>query len=187
MEKFIGTKVVNAKPMTRQEYNDIRGWTLPLDENGADEGYLVEYVDGGQTNHPNFAGYISWSPKAVFEKAYQEQPSIAEQSEDDIVTEGMIQARGLNARRVSLDELHSSIKSVEIIRHRIETGSVLRFAILTMDNGFAVTGRPSISVSPENDNYEVGVRIAVQNAVFELWTYLGFRLVDSKFRSESEA
>lgn len=192
MEKFIGTKVVNAKPLTRQEYNDLRNWTLPEDENGADEGYLVEYVDGGQANHPEFSGYISWSPKAVFENAYQAQPVIVEHSADDIVTEGMIQARGLNARRVSLDELHGSIKSVEIIRHRIESGSVLRFAILTMDNGFTVTGRPSISVSPENDNDEVGVKIAIQNAVFELWPYVGFRLVESKFisdkyKSESEA
>lgn len=72
MKKYIGTKVVNATPMTRQEYNDIRGWDLPADENGADEGYLVEYVDGGQANHPRFSGYISWSPKAVFENAYRE-------------------------------------------------------------------------------------------------------------------
>ena len=40
------TKAVNAKPMMRQEYNDFRGWQLPENENGADEGYLVEYQDG---------------------------------------------------------------------------------------------------------------------------------------------
>lgn len=74
MEKFIGTKVVKAKPMTRQEYNDLRNWTLPEDENGADEGYLVEYVDGGKANHPDFNGYISWSPKDVFERAYRALP-----------------------------------------------------------------------------------------------------------------
>lgn len=67
---YIGTKQVLAYPMTRQAYNDYRGWTLPADENGADEGYLVEYVDGGQANHPAHTGYISWSPKAVFERAY---------------------------------------------------------------------------------------------------------------------
>lgn len=144
----------------------------------------MKYIDGGQSNHPDFEGYISWSPKAVFEKAYQTQPTIIEHSADDIVTEGMIQARGLNARRVSLNELHDSIKSVEIIRHRIESGSVLRFAILTMDNGFTVTGRPSVSVSPENDNDEVGVKIAIQNAVFELWPYVGFRVVEGKFTSK---
>ena len=41
----IGTKAVNAKPMTRQEYNDFRGWQLPENENGDDECCLVEYQD----------------------------------------------------------------------------------------------------------------------------------------------
>ena len=71
MKQFIGTKIINAKPMTRLEYNEFRGWTLPEDENGADEGFLVEYVDGGQANTKEFSGYVSWSPKEVFERAYR--------------------------------------------------------------------------------------------------------------------
>lgn len=71
MQSYYGTKLLNAKPMTRTEYNKFRGWELPSDENGADEGYLVEYTDGGKANHPDFKGYISWSPKDVFEAAYQ--------------------------------------------------------------------------------------------------------------------
>lgn len=58
---YIGTKVSNAKPMTRQEYNTFRGWTLPSDENGDDLGYIVQYKDG----------YISWSPAKQFEEAYR--------------------------------------------------------------------------------------------------------------------
>ncbi|MBG2633258.1 DUF2829 domain-containing protein, partial [Klebsiella michiganensis] len=50
MTKHIGVKLINAFPMTRQAYNDFRGWQLPADENGADEGYLVEYLDGGKPN-----------------------------------------------------------------------------------------------------------------------------------------
>ena len=72
MNQFIGTKIINAKPMTRLEYNNFRGWTVPADENPADEGYLVEYVDGGQANTKEYAGYVSWSPKEVFERAYRE-------------------------------------------------------------------------------------------------------------------
>lgn len=185
MQKYIGTKTINAKPMTRLEYNELRGWTVPPDENPSDDGYLVEYVDGGQANHPDYAGYISWSPKAVFERAYQAQPVISEYSADDVVTEEMIKARGLNARRVSLEELHGSIKSVEIVRHKSESGGILRFAILNLDNGFAVTGRPSVAASPENDNDEVGVKIAVQNAVFELWPFLGFKLVQQRYEQQS--
>jgi hypothetical protein len=70
MKQFIGVKLINAKPMTRADYNTLRGWELPADEDGADEGYLVEYVDGGKANHKDFAGYISWSPKDVFDRAY---------------------------------------------------------------------------------------------------------------------
>ena len=54
MNTYIGTKVVRAVAMTRAAYNALRGWTVPADENGADEGYLVEYLDGGA---PNLAGY----------------------------------------------------------------------------------------------------------------------------------
>jgi hypothetical protein len=71
MNRYIGTKLVNMAPMTRQEYNDFRGWTLPADENGTDEGYLVEYLDGGKPNTPHYAGYVSWSPKAQAEGAYR--------------------------------------------------------------------------------------------------------------------
>jgi len=71
MERYIGVKAVNATPMTRAEYNAFRGWELPKDENGDDEGYLVEYVDGGKANTPQYKGYVSWSPKDVFAQAYR--------------------------------------------------------------------------------------------------------------------
>lgn len=59
--KYVGIKVILASPMSRLDYNRHRGWELPADENGDDAGYLIEYVDGG---------YISWSPKDVFDRAY---------------------------------------------------------------------------------------------------------------------
>lgn len=76
MNRFIGTKLVNAKPMNRLEYNKFRGWTLPEDENGDDEGYLVEYVDGGKPNTSEYAGYVSWSPKEQFDNAYRQYGSM---------------------------------------------------------------------------------------------------------------
>lgn len=71
MKRYIGVKEINALPVNRQAYNDIRGWKLPANENGSDEGYLVEYISGGEPNHPDFDGYISWSPKDVFDSAYR--------------------------------------------------------------------------------------------------------------------
>lgn len=70
MQQYIGTKIINATPMNRQAYNDFRGWQLPDNEDGNDEGYLVEYTDGGKANTPTHAGYVSWSPKEQFENAY---------------------------------------------------------------------------------------------------------------------
>ena len=60
MQKYIGTKIIQAVPMSRGAYNEYRGWTIPADENPADDGYLVRYSDD----------YESWSPKEVFEEAY---------------------------------------------------------------------------------------------------------------------
>lgn len=71
LEQYIGTKIVNATAMTRAAYNILRGWELPADEDGNDAGFLVEYVDGGKANHPDYAGYISWSPADVFARAYR--------------------------------------------------------------------------------------------------------------------
>ena len=71
MQTYIGTKIIRAKPMNRLEYNQLRDWTVPADENPADAGYLVEYLDGGKSNVPGFEGYVSWSPKDVFERAYR--------------------------------------------------------------------------------------------------------------------
>lgn len=71
MKRYIGVKEINATPMSRAAYNLFRGWELPKDENGEDEGYLVEYIDGGQANTATYKGYVSWSPKDVFDRAYK--------------------------------------------------------------------------------------------------------------------
>lgn len=74
MKNYIGVKEIKAKSMTLGEYNDLRGWVIPAEEDPKKEGYLVEYAVDPTTepNHPNYEGYVSWSPKEVFEKAYVE-------------------------------------------------------------------------------------------------------------------
>lgn len=68
---YIGTKCVNGFPMNKETYCKLRGWDVPVDEDPLEEGYLVEYPDS-KSNHPQFRGYISWSPKAAFEAAYRD-------------------------------------------------------------------------------------------------------------------
>ncbi|MFW9605646.1 MAG: hypothetical protein ACMV0I_03700 [Pseudomonas sp.] len=65
MKEFLIIQRVKAKPMTRKEYNDLRGWIIPEDENPNDEGFLVE--SEGKPNHPAYEGYLQWLTKEQFE------------------------------------------------------------------------------------------------------------------------
>lgn len=62
MKKYIGTKIIEAKKMDRDEYNKYRGWPMPVNEDPLANGYLVKYSDG----------YESWCPKKQFDEAYRE-------------------------------------------------------------------------------------------------------------------
>ena len=73
----IGTKAVLAHIMTKDEYCDYRGWQVPENEDPSEEGYFVEYMDGGKSNHPDHIGYVSWSPKDVFESSYKSSGSLS--------------------------------------------------------------------------------------------------------------
>ena len=87
-----------------------------------------------------------------------------------------IQAKGLTAPRVTPADLQANIVHTEIVKHVSPSGQVLRWAVLTTRNGFAVTGRPSASVSSANDNAEIGEKVAIDNAKQELWPLMGYEL-----------
>lgn len=72
METYEGTKVIGAVATTKRQYCDYRGWDVPKGEDPDEEIMLVEYeVDPkSKPNHENHKGYISMSPKHVFDKAY---------------------------------------------------------------------------------------------------------------------
>ncbi|HEX7687305.1 MAG TPA: Gp49 family protein [Burkholderiaceae bacterium] len=55
---------------------------------------------------------------------------------------------------------------------------LLTFCVLTLRNGFTVTGE-SACAAPENFDAEIGKRIARQAAVAKVWPLLGFRLRDA--------
>lgn len=71
MQLYEGTKRLRARPMNKGEYNIYRGWTIPANEDPLEQGYLVEYEDGGKANDSRHVGYISWSPANVFERTYK--------------------------------------------------------------------------------------------------------------------
>jgi hypothetical protein len=82
MKQYIGTKEVKATPMNRGDYNALRGWQVPENENPADDGYLVVYPNG-ESNVDGFDGYVSWSPKKQFDDVYY----IAETFKDRLAIE----------------------------------------------------------------------------------------------------
>ena len=60
---LFGSRFVLAYPMTRLQYNSLRGWDLPSDENGDDEGFMIENLTNAKPNTDFSEGYISWSTK----------------------------------------------------------------------------------------------------------------------------
>ena len=70
MKKYLGVKIVEAEPMTNLDFQEKIKNSKLLPGVPFLNGYKVVYEDG----------YVCWSPKEVFEKAYKEiinQPIVA--------------------------------------------------------------------------------------------------------------
>ena len=95
----------------------------------------------------------------------------------DQALEATIVAAGANiAPRITPADIDANIVHTEIVKHITPTGKVLRWAVLTCKNGFAVTGKPSASVSVENDREAIGKEVAIANARDEMWALMGYAL-----------
>lgn len=102
--------------------------------------------------------------------------NVASPNSSDAGIDREMEAKGLNAPRITKADIDANIVHTEIVRHVTHSGQVLRWAILTTRSGFAVTGRPSAAVSPENDDVSIGERVAIDNARNELWPLMGYAL-----------
>jgi hypothetical protein len=91
---------------------------------------------------------------------------------------------GHTAPRVTLADLEANIVDVEIVKHVAKSGQTLRWAVLTLRNGFALAGEPSASVSPENDSAELGEKFALENAKKALWPLMGYALREKLARAD---
>ena len=121
MNRYIGVKEILATPMKRGDYNIYRGWEIPEDENPNDDGYLVEYIDGGQANHPDHKGYISWSPAGVFERAYASVTGLSFGLAIAAMQKGKCVARrGWNGKNMYLQLVNKSSKGHLVVREHIQ-------------------------------------------------------------------
>lgn len=113
MKDYIGTKMIQAKPMNRGDYNKYRGWQIPADENPEDEGYLVKYKDG----------YESWSPKEAFEEAYRESTGLTFGVALELLKRGEKVARiGWNGKGMFLVMTEGSEVPTEKMRNDVTRG-----------------------------------------------------------------
>ena len=110
-----------------------------------------------------------------------------------------IQDKGLNAPRLTPEIIDSKIVGVEYILTRDvckrdngveifdapEPLQTLTFCILTLENGFTVTGE-SACASPENFDAEIGKKVAYQNAREKIWLLEGY-LLKQRLKEQSDS
>lgn len=108
---------------------------------------------------------------------------------NDQQIESEIQAKGLNAPRVTPHDIEGNISSEHYftassaIEHNEggptvaapEPTKLLTFCVLVLKNGFTVTGE-SACASPENFNAEIGRKVARMCAVGKMWPLMGYEL-----------
>lgn len=93
-------------------------------------------------------------------------------SKDEQAIESEIQAKGLNAPRLSPEKIDAVIVGED---YHIFPGTTLTVCCLKLRNGFTVTGE-SAAASPENFNEEIGRKIARSNAREKIWALEGYLL-----------
>jgi hypothetical protein len=91
---------------------------------------------------------------------------------NDQQIEAEIQAKGLNAPRLSPEKIDAVILSES---YHVFPGTALTVCCLTLRNGFAVTGESS-AVSLANFDAELGRKIARQHARDKIWALEGYLL-----------
>ncbi len=106
---------------------------------------------------------------------------------NDQAIENEIKSKGLTAPRITPADIEANIVG-ELYINAAEAAKIngffpgcndplhlLTFCVLTLRNGFTVTGE-SACVSRENFDSEIGHKIARANAVAKIWPLLGFSL-----------
>ena len=93
-------------------------------------------------------------------------------------TEEMIQEKNLNAPRLTPQLIEDTVKKCEF--HKLT--DVLTVCVLTLQNGFTVTGE-SACASPENYDKGIGEKIARENAIKKIWPLQGYLLKETLYKN----
>ncbi len=93
-------------------------------------------------------------------------------SKDESAIESEIQAKGLNAPRLTPALIDSVIVGED---YYVFPNTTLTVCCLKLKNGFLVTGE-SAAASPENFDVDIGRKIARSNARDKIWALEGYLL-----------
>ena len=93
-------------------------------------------------------------------------------SKDEAQIEAEIQAKGLNAPRLSPDMIDATII---FEAYHVFPGTTLTVCALSLRNGYTVTGE-SAAASPANFDQAIGRKIARDNARNKIWALEGYLL-----------
>lgn len=77
-----------------------------------------------------------------------------------------------DAPRITLEKLKENIKNIDYYVH---PGSQLTICIITLQNGYTVTGE-SACADPANFKKDVGERLALEKAEKQIWPLMGYYL-----------
>ena len=91
-------------------------------------------------------------------------------AKDEAAIEAEIQAKGLNAPRLTPAHIDA-----QILDAHYYVVKPLTICIMTLQNGFQLLGK-SASASPENFDAELGKKIAYEDARNQIWALEGYRL-----------
>ncbi len=97
---------------------------------------------------------------------------------NDTTTEQMVQEKGLNAPRLTPKLIDDTIVGEY---YHIVPNTTLTICVLTLENGFTVTGE-SAAASMENFDKEIGRKVARENARDKIWILEGYLLKEKFYR-----
>ena len=101
-----------------------------------------------------------------------EQAQAFARDSSETAIEQAIQAKGLNAPRLTPDDIDAAIVRDDF---HVFPGTTLTVCALTLRNGFVVTGE-SAAASPANFDRAIGRDIARRNAREKIWAFEGYLL-----------
>lgn len=84
--------------------------------------------------------------------------------------------------RVSLDSIHDKISTIEYINP--ESAPLLTIAVVTLDNGYTVTGE-SAAADPKNFDRGLVRKFAAEAAVRKIWPLEGYLLRERLHKGEA--